>query len=102
MIYGINTSPSVYDQFEAELKEAGSYAALPSRPYFEIDEETFDHFLNILPPHTLDHNSFTMIEPLTHTDTGVVRRRFWHDWGRFFTEVVEIPYLEDMKGEEYA
>ncbi len=38
--------------------------------WLEIDEDYFDHLLNVLPPIFLDNNSFLSSEPFSHTEEG--------------------------------
>ena len=52
--------------------------------FVEIDQETFDHFLDMMPPVNFSSTGFAICEPLTHD----IRLGFFQVHGRYFAAYI--------------
>lgn len=62
-----------------------------AKPGDEVDEETYNHFLDILPPVTMKHGYFQVGEPYSHREDDEGRWRA--TWATFIQEGDKYYYL---------
>ena len=81
---GLETTPSIYDVLNAERPK-------PLNHQTEVDAETFDYFLGIMPPMGWKNGAFYVCEADSHTATHAIHSKFSQVGSKFYHEYAAIP-----------